>query len=192
ALVSRCPVCTRPVAGVALDGTPDGVRGTKHRLDASALHGVTGVEREPQHGYAVLGPSCPWHLLVRTSCPLLRRHHRAILHLPYDRNDDDLAYARARRDHPPTACHRDSSPPARASARQPMVMLARAAHLDRMCCVANQPHDARARRELRDLQVCAAPDRLDDDITARCAAHPEPPQGPTRIVGRRWHTGPDP
>src|SRR6185436_1069287 len=47
----------------------------------------SGVEREPQHGYAVLGPSRPRHPLVRTSCPLLGRHHRATLHLPYDRND---------------------------------------------------------------------------------------------------------
>lgn len=47
-----------------------------------------------------------------------------------------------------------------------------------MCCVANQPHDARACGDLRDLQARGAPDRLDDDTTARCAAHPEPPRRP--------------
>ena len=57
-----------------------------------------------------------------------------------------------------------------------MVMLARAAHLDRMCCIANQRHDVRARGELRDLQVRSAPDRLDDDTTARCAAHQNRPR----------------
>jgi hypothetical protein len=63
-LVRRCPVRMRAVAGVALDGTPHGVGGAKHRLDPSALHGVAGVEREPQHRHAVFGTARPRHLPV--------------------------------------------------------------------------------------------------------------------------------
>src|SRR6185295_10109213 len=191
ALVGRRPVRTRAIAGVALDGTPDGIGSAKHRLDASALHRIADVEREPQHRHAVVGLARPRRLLVRAPCPALTRH-RPTLHLMYDTHDDHLAYARARRHHPPAARGGDSSPSTRASTWPAMVMLTRAAHLGRLRRAANQPHDTRARRQLRDLEVRGAPDPIDNDATARCAWRPAPTRRPTRVVGGRRHADPDP
>jgi len=188
-LVVCRPVGLRARTRTTLERALDLVCTGEHRLDPAALKRIARVEREPQHGHAVVGVARPRRGPIRTAGPLSRRLHHRILRHGSDDDDPTPAYPRrafvaaARRADPTSDA--DGAP-----ARPAVVLLASPTRTDRVRRAAHEPDRPRARRRGPALEVGGPSHRHCADASTGSARSIAVLRSPG-IVGPRRHARSD-